>query len=186
MSRFQSGEEAAFTQLYDLFKRPIYFFILTMTAGNTELSEELTHETFLKLYTKKDQFNHSVRFSTWFWTIARHTTIDELRKRNPIDYRINPPENENGNELDIPDHTQGLEEILGEKRKREKLQAAISKLPPRQREVILLRTLNEFEYSEIAEIMNIKSNAVKALINRAKGALIKILRKQTADNEEAS
>ncbi len=179
MERFQKGDEEAFIKIYEEFKRPIYYFILNMTKGQVELSEEITHEAFIKLYSHRDQFNFSVKFTTWFWTIARNLTIDELRKRNPLDY----VDQKNGDELDdiVPARPFEMERFLQTESQKAELQKAITQLNSRQREAILLRIASELEYEEIGVIMNLKANAVKALINRAKNALIKII-----NHEEAS
>jgi RNA polymerase sigma-70 factor, ECF subfamily len=180
MRSFQNGDDSAFESLYHKFKKPLYFFLLTMTQGRSELSEELTHEAFLKLYAKKDLFNFSVKFTTWFWTLARNTAIDELRKKNPIDWIIainrndeHPDDSLNSLVSDFPP----LEGLLDQMLQKKKLREGISQLKPRHREVLTLRIVGELEYAEIAAIMGIKVNAVKALIFRATTHLENIILK---------
>lgn len=175
MDRLQSGDEQAFEEIYQNYKAPVYFFILNMTGKNVELSEELTHEAFLKLYKNRDQFNFSVKFTTWFWTIARNTTIDELRKNNPIDLSINPFDESK----EIDSQSLEMESILINKMQKEQLAKAIENLKIRQKEALLLRISSELEYQEIALIMNLKTNAIKALLLRAR----KNIEKYMANNE---
>ena len=59
IQRFQAGDEKAFIEIYETYKERIYFFILNMTAGKENLSEELTHEAFLRLYKNRESFNFS-------------------------------------------------------------------------------------------------------------------------------
>ncbi len=177
MTKLQSGDEEAFEEIYQTYKSPVYFFILNMTGRNIELSEELTHEAFLKLYKKRAQFNFSVKFTTWFWTIARNTTIDELRKNNPIDLSISPFD-ENS---EIDSQLLEMESILIKKMQKEQLTEAIESLKVRQKEALLLRISSELEYQEIALIMNLKTNALKALLLRAR----KNIEKYISHNENA-
>jgi len=177
MAKLQSGDEEAFEEIYQTYKSPVYFFILNMTGRNIELSEELTHEAFLKLYKKRAQFNFSVKFTTWFWTIARNTTIDELRKNNPVDLSISPFD-EN---TEIDSQTLEMESILINKMQKEQLTKAIESLKVRQKEALLLRISSELEYQEIALIMNLKTNAIKALLLRAR----KNIEKYITQNENA-
>jgi RNA polymerase sigma-70 factor (ECF subfamily) len=168
IQRFQAGDEKAFIEIYETYKERIYFFILNMTAGKENLSEELTHEAFLRLYKNRESFNFSVQFTTWFWTIARNLTIDELRKKNPIDYT---PQNKIDQSIDqIPVNSEEfeIESLLIKKAEKEILYQAIGQLKPRQKEAILLRIASDLTYEEIAEILNLKVNAVKALLLRAR------------------
>ena len=168
IQRFQAGDEKAFIEIYETYKERIYFFILNMTAGKENLSEELTHEAFLRLYKNRESFNFSVQFTTWFWTIARNLTIDELRKKNPIDYT---PQNKIDQSIDqIPVNSEEfeIESLLMKKAEKEILYQAIGQLKPRQKEAILLRIASDLTYEEIAEILNLKVNAVKALLLRAR------------------
>ncbi len=183
MCSFQKGDENAFQELYETFKRPLYFFIRGLTSRHgepqAELSEELTHEAFLKLYKNKDQFNFSVKFTTWFWTIARNLTVDELRKNNPLDWSIDNSPNEWGDPIEgIADERLEVESLIFLKVQREELYLAIEGLRPRQREVIMLRVASELSFEEIATVMDLKTNAVKALFMRAKNNLEKTIHAQ--------
>ncbi len=173
MKSFQAGDNEAFQELYHSLKKPLFFFIMGMTKGHEELSEELTHEAFLKLYKSSDQFNHSVKFTTWFWTIARNLTIDELRKKNPLDWIQNHSDQEDNPVDNISDESLEVESLIIEKSQREELYSAIEKLKARQREVIMLRIASELTYDEISQIMGLKPNALKALFLRAKTNLEK-------------
>jgi len=177
MRSFQQGENAdqCFHILYEKFKRPIFFFIKSMTHGQEQLSEELTHEAFLRLYKARHQFNFEVKFTTWFWTIARNLTIDELRKKNPLNWSLNFSQEE-ANPVDgLADLTEEIEVLYLEKVNRQQLYQVIESLKPRQREVILLRIASELSFEEMGRVLEQKPNAVKALYFRAKSNLIKCI-----------
>ena len=168
IQRFQAGDEKAFIEIYETYKERIYFFILNMTAGKENLSEELTHEAFLRLYKNRESFNFSVQFTTWFWTIARNLTIDELRKKNPIDYTPLNKIEQSIDQIPVNSEEYEIESLLIKKAEKEILYQAIAQLKPRQKETILLRIASDLTYEEIAEILNLKVNAVKALLLRAR------------------
>ena len=60
----------------------------------------------------------------------------------------------------------------------ELLQAALQKLSPELRETVILRDLEELEYREIAQILNVPEGTVKSRLNRGRGELAKVLRRQ--------
>ena len=66
---------------------------------------------------------------------------------------------------------------VGESAKAQRVRDAIAKLPPAQRQVIVLRELEELKYREIADVLDLSLNEVKVLIHRGRKALLKILQR---------
>lgn len=172
MLRVKRGDQAAFRQLYDRFKGPIFHF-LTGMVGREALAEELAHEVFLRVYRTRDSYEPKARFTTWLWTIARNAALDELRKKGELLAR------DDGDEAAVDgltDSDEGAEAKLIGAARREQVERCLAALPARSREAVMLRAAGEHSYEEIAGLMGESLGNVKTLLHRAKGALAACLR----------
>ena len=70
-----------YIKFYNENKDKIFSYFYYNLNQNTELSEDLTSETFLKGFEKFDTYNEEYQFSTWIFTIARNLLIDFFRKK---------------------------------------------------------------------------------------------------------
>ena len=68
---FQAGDSHAFEELVERYKNRIYNFIYRF-VNDVSLAEDLTQDTFLKLFTHKDSYRDIAKFSTWLYTIAQN------------------------------------------------------------------------------------------------------------------
>ena len=78
---FQGGNNDAFEELLARYKNRIYNFIYRF-VNDVNLAEDLTQDTFMKLFTHKDSYREIAKFSTWLYTIAQNLAKTELRKRS--------------------------------------------------------------------------------------------------------
>ncbi|WP_343688621.1 RNA polymerase sigma-70 factor [Chitinophaga sp.] len=77
--RLRKGDESAFRQLYDLHSRPVAAFIYQLTHSAVD-AEDILQDTFLKLWTSRDQLPAIENFGNYIFIIARNKTLDHLRK----------------------------------------------------------------------------------------------------------
>src|SRR5258708_35100189 len=77
----QSGDFAAFEELYQRYQRPILAYIYQITRNYDEAAC-IAQDVFLKVFEHVDRFDITRRFSTWFYTIARNAAIDYLQARS--------------------------------------------------------------------------------------------------------
>ena len=106
-------------------------------------AEDLTFEAFIKCFRALDSFDRSRRFSTWLFTIAHNTTLDFFRK-NRIEYEY----------IDERHAVKGdISQEYEKKRKMEQIDNAIARLPPMDRELVLLFHKEEYSYREISDIV---------------------------------
>ena len=80
----QRGDERAFTEMFNTYKTPVYYFILRMIRNETD-SEDLTMETFERAFASIKYFVPLVKLNTWLHEIAKNRIIDFVRekKRSP-------------------------------------------------------------------------------------------------------
>jgi len=172
--RAQQHEREAFDRLYDLFADRIYRY-LYYRVGNQQLAEDLTADLFVRLIEKVHtlrlgQENQETVFSAWLFRIAHNLLVDHHRKRAKDKHE--PLENISLAHNETPDLA------VEAKLNREQLLEALTFLTAEQREVLVLRFLEELRTREVAGIMDKSEGAIKALQHRALNALQKQLARE--------
>jgi RNA polymerase sigma-70 factor (ECF subfamily) len=175
VARAAAGDGVCFDQLVERYHRQIANFVFRM-VGNYETALDLTQEVFIKVYSSLGRYNPEFKFSTWIYKIASNTAIDYLRKQSVVVsplYMVSGDDEEF--ELPIPSKGPNPERALERTERSAQIEEAISKLPPRYRELIVLRHVSEFSYDEIAEVTGLPLGTVKNRIFRAREAMRKHL-----------
>lgn len=165
--RCRQGEEAAFRQLLDKYRRPVYAIVRRMVPDDED-ARDLAQEAFIRAFRHLDQFDPERRFSSWLFRIANNLCIDQYRKRKldtvPM---VRAREGETEEPWDLPDPGPGPGEIFSRRERGRRLLATVESLPPRYRIVILLRHQQGLTYDEIAASLRLPLGTVKARIHRA-------------------
>ena len=172
LRRFGEGDPRAFEELMRRYQRPIYNFILR-SVRDPEQASELVQETFLRVVQRSGDFLGGSKVSTWMYTIARNLCIDNSRKmvfrrHRSLDAPMGSDEGEGRSMLDtVAATTAGADrEAIGTDIKA-RLVAAVDELPDEQREVFLLRELQNLAFKDIAEIIGVPENTVKSRMRYA-------------------
>ena len=146
-----------------------------------EDSYELTQETFLSVYKGLKDFRQESSFDNWMFSIAENIWRSELERRKArkrdaplvsLDQEI-PSETDDFSPLAarIADRSPDQLDRTLEKEKLQKLHEAMRQLPEQMRRCTELRVIHDFSYKEIAELMEISINTVKAHLHQAKKEL---------------
>jgi RNA polymerase sigma factor (sigma-70 family) len=173
-----AGDQDAYRRLMEKYRDAIFNLISRMISDKSEVND-LTQETFVKAFGSLHSFNHLYAFSTWLYKIASNTCIDYLRKKKLQTFSIHQSVDSEGDDYsyELPDRTfEADKEIISDQRSRV-VNDAIEALPEKYRAVIKLRHMDEKNYDEIAEILDIPLGTVKAHIFRGRELLYKNLRK---------
>lgn len=173
--RAVAGEDEAFERLMQLHQKKVYNLCLRMCA-NTEDAFDLAQESFLRAWRALAQYQFGAEFSTWLYRLTRNVCIDFLRRRTrqetvPLEIE------QDGEILDIPipDPTPGPEARALREEKRRILAEALMHLPEDQREILILRAVNDLPYEKISEILDLPLGTVKSRLARARMQLKKVL-----------
>lgn len=169
------GDKHAFSRLVQAYQRPVYNLTYRM-LGSIEEAEDAAQETFLRAYARLGQYDPTMKFSTWLFSIANHHCIDRLRKRRATHISIddNPVLENMEGDLPQPEHS-----ALGREQSLE-LQALIGLLEPEYRTPLVLRYWEELSYEEIAETMGMTVAAIKSRLYRARQQLMALYQKREA------
>jgi RNA polymerase sigma-70 factor, ECF subfamily len=166
MLAFATGQEDAFVQLYRRHRDRIVSFTRRM-LGNQAQAEEAAQEVFLKLYCARTSYQAKSRFSTFLYRIAiNHCLNQQALLEHKLVKRDQP-----ARDWAAPQAGQ-QDALLRQKQLRAALEAALLKLPERQRAALLLVHYEGLSYREAAESIDVTEGAVKALIHRARAAMV--------------
>ncbi len=176
ISQVQKGNQEAFTKLVELYQRPVYNLCYRM-LGNPEEAEDISQETFLKVYKNANRYDSSRPFTTWILSVAAHLCIDQLRKRRMT--LISMDANPNYEPVDV---NPGPDSIFFRREEQRRVQSLLQTLNPQDRAAVVMYYWYDFSYDEIAHNLSMTSSAVKSRLHRARIALAQTWSKQNAVN----
>ncbi len=169
----KSGDTGAFGRLYKLYFIPVFRYIY-FRVRNKEEANDLTQTVFLKVFSALPNFREQNKSPlAYFFTVARNTVIDHWRTKKEI--RLDNPENVFEN---FPDKANSSLEIIEKEETAQAIRCAIQELTDIQREVIVLKFINDLPNKQIATLMGKTEEAVRQLQCRALRALRQTLEKQ--------
>lgn len=169
VKKAKGRDPEAFGLLYDEYVDQIFRYIYYKVGNFTE-AQDLTGQTFLKSFENIDSYEmRDVAFSSWLYRIAHNLVVDFFRresKRENVPIEEQPPTPSNrGNPV---------ETVLADLES-ERLYKAMRKLTHNQREVLVLKFIDNLSNSQVAEIMGISIGAVKSTQKRGLLSLNRIL-----------
>jgi len=163
----KSGSIEAFEKILYAYEKPIYSYIYRLVRRREE-AEDLTQESFIKLYQHLDSVDTSKNFRAWVYKIATNTVYDWLRKKQKRQelFIIDDP-NIQFETVDTQTPYQDMQRVERAK----DVESALEKVRPVYRAVLLLFYWQGFGYNEIAQVLSLPLNTVKTYLYRAKHAL---------------
>lgn len=174
MAATARGEESAFRLLVDRWEFQVRAFLIHMLSSLEE-AEDLTQDTFVKVFHQAGQYNDEGKFQSWLFRIAGNLARSKLRRRKILGWvSFNPDFHDRADNNDNPAAE------LEKNNDADLVHAAMARLPQRQREALALHRFQGMKYKEIAVAMDVTVPAVESLIQRAMGQL-RILLQGKAD-----
>lgn len=146
----------------------IFRYIVNMVR-DTQEAEDLTQETFLRAYRRRDSLRDEGARTTWLYRIATHVCLDRLRQHA----RRAPKESETDiDQVDVvePD-APSLQNIIEQDEMSDCVQSYLNRLSDSYRAAFLLHDMHELTSAEIARLMGESLSTVKIRLPRARGKL---------------
>lgn len=167
----QGGNAAAFETLVQRYTQPLYAFAARM-VGVDDAADVVQH-TFIQYHGAMSRLRADTPLRPWLYRVARNRCLDLLRQRRTLPMEsVRDDSNDAYNPLDaVPDAGPSLAALAEHADLQRLLAAAIEALPPKYREVVVLRYEGELTFAEIGETLGIPENSAKTLFQRAKGML---------------
>jgi RNA polymerase sigma-70 factor (ECF subfamily) len=167
LDQFRQGSVAAFETLFRLHQRAVYGWILRIVR-NPAAAEDLTIETFYRIYRAHARFQPARGFEAWARSIATHAALDWLRAAHPESETLPEPA------LELAAAATADPAVSAEIRV--KTAQAFNRLPPKLRIAATLAVVEEQPQKEVAAALGISVTAVKLRVFRA----LRLLRKDLA------
>ena len=183
-----------FQNVFEAHYRSVFFFFSSRNLP-VEDSRDLTQETFMKAYKNLDSFRGESKITTWLFQIATNIWRNSIRsdrtfKRDAATFSLDEMvekgsfQSMRGESRQTAEKGRPLELIL-QKEGVHILYKALQDLPPQMRRCVLLRVTQDLKYREIALVMRLSIQTVKALLFQARQRLKDSLGSYFSDDYEA-
>jgi RNA polymerase sigma-70 factor, ECF subfamily len=169
--RCQSGDEAAFAELVERYSPRLRYFLRKL-LGDTHVAEDALQDVWLDVFRAVPRLADPAAFPAWLYRIARDRAYRALRSLRRVPRSLV--------EGDLAEGVENDETFSAEDAAR--IHAALDELPPEQREVLVLRFLEEMTYEDIARVVGCPAGTVRSRIHYGKRALRRAL-ERTNDHE---
>jgi len=176
VERCLRGEQSAWDELIKTHTRRVYAICYRFTGRENE-AQDLTQEVFLRVFKSLGSFRSGEgSFVVWLTRLTRNLLVDHYRRTknerltDAIEDKLSVLEERGAQGA----RTDGL---LAGREAGELLQAALAKLSPELREAVILRDLQDLEYREIANVLEVPEGTVKSRLNRGRAELARILKR---------
>jgi len=165
---FLNGDQSGFSRLVSKYRKQAYAIAYRFTQNHEE-ADDLAQETFVTVFKNLHTFRGESSFKTWLLRITTNLSINTRKSgRVSKDSGAEPEDRSAGAEEPALSH-------LLEQERKAALRKAIARLPPKQRETLLLKTYRQHTCEEVAGIMGCSVGTVKANVFNALKRLKQIL-----------
>jgi len=173
----QSGDPGAFEILVERYSA-LLFLLISRMVRDEHLAHDVLQHVFLQLYRSLPTLVPGETLRAWLSQVARHCSIDELRRRRPLLFSEIEPFPDGGEYsflASLPDPDRQPEEQVELRELRERLLEAIEMLPSHFRAVVLLRYASQLSFREIGQALSIPEATAKTYFYRASKQLRSLL-----------
>lgn len=185
LDRFGAGDAAAFGTLLQRYRGPLYNFVVR-TVRDVDMATDLVQDIFTRVIHRSDGFQRNAKFSTWIYAVARNLCIDHLRRmKHRRHASLDAPLSEGNGQSTawverLANGQPDVERQASTSDLRARIADAVQNLPDEQREVFLLRELQQMPFADIALVVGATENTVKSRMRYA----LERLQEALADFEE--
>ncbi|HUZ92416.1 MAG TPA: RNA polymerase sigma factor [Candidatus Paceibacterota bacterium] len=170
--RYRKGDEASLELLVKRYLPQIYGFA-RQYAGDSDKASDIAQETFVKVWKNLKKFDEQRSFRSWIFTIAKHTALDWLKRKEEIPFSRFESDTEENFLENIPDSVVPVQFAIEQKEHAKKISRMLDRLPVNYRTIVALRHDDDLTFQEIARRVKAPLNTVKSRYRRALLALRK-------------
>ena len=155
-----------FAYIFDRYENKLTRYILRLSTFSLNEAEEVLQESFIKAWKNLNDFDESLKFSSWIYRIVHNTTITEWKK-SQSKWKDKKQELDEEIFVNLPSSL-NLEDELDKKLNSEHIRKILNLMPEKYSEVLILKFLEDKDYKEISDILKKPWWTIATLINRAK------------------
>ena len=167
------GDTSAFSVLVDNYKDLVFTLALRMVK-NREEAEEVSQDTFIKVYKSLNKFKGDSKFSTWIYKVAYNTCLDRLKK---IKREYNVVAIDEFTEHQVKTLENALDQ-MEEQEHKQKIQECLQLLPSEDSFLLTFYYFEDQSLEEISKVVGLTANNVKVKLYRIRKKLTSILKAQ--------
>ena len=158
-----------FNEIYEKYKNLVLKVAYIYSGNNYDAAEDITQDTFLKLYIGFEDFKRE-KAASWLYTVAKNAAIN-YKKKNEGMVSIDDEENGLNNTLSMEsiedsyleqEHTADTEEL------NDRILSALMEKNPRWHDAVLLAYYMDIPQERVAEMMGVRLNVLHSILHRAK------------------
>ena len=168
--RILSGDDEAFSTLVQKHQKSVHALVWRK-IGDFHIAEEITQDTFLRVYKSLATLKDPNLFAGWLYVIANRLCINWSEKNNPVMQSLEDTPVEEIEEAAYTHYLSEQRELEVSDRRYEIVQRLLQKLPESERTVVTLYYLGEMTTKEIAKFLGVSVNTIKSRIRRARARL---------------
>ena len=166
-----SGDPKAFEALFRRYQTPIFNLVTRMVRG--EDAYDITQDVFLKAFRALPTFRGESKFSTWLYTIARHTCLNHLRHKNVANEGSLEEQQEENPGSEPIDADMNVGRLCETRELQRIVDQVLATMPTEARMLLVLRDFEQLSYDEISQVTELSIVNVKSKIHRARQAFKK-------------
>jgi RNA polymerase sigma-70 factor (ECF subfamily) len=174
VERLRQGEDEAFEELLRTYEDPVYNLVYRLLNQPVD-APDVVQEIFVKVYRNLGHFQGNSTLKTWIYRIAVNEAYNHRRwfsrhKKNEVGISASD-ENHLGLSDVLPDRCRSPFDLTADHETRALIEEALLKINPVFRSAVVLRDIEDMNYDEIAEVLQISLGTVKSRIMRGREAL---------------
>ncbi len=168
--RILDGEEEAFATLVRKYQKRIHALAWRKT-GDYHIAEEITQDTFLKVYRKLSTLKNPKQFDGWLYVIANRLCWNWIKRNEPKTQSLEETPEEEIEQSFFSQHESEQRKMETISRYREIVRKLLLKLPESERTVLTLHYLGEMNVNDIGKFLGVSANTIKSRLHRARNRL---------------
>ena len=170
--RILAGDDTAFAILVEKYQRQVHA-LAWRKIGDFHVAEEITQDTFLKVYQKLESLKDPDQFSGWLYVIATRRCLAWLRKKRMETESLEDMDTEMIEETAYSKYVAGEKAKVTIQTQREVVKKLLAKLKESERTVMILHYFGEMTCEEISRFLGVSPSAIKSRLSRARQRLKK-------------
>jgi RNA polymerase sigma-70 factor (ECF subfamily) len=171
--RLRAGEESAYEELIYRFQQPVYNLVFRLMSDPSDASD-VVQEVFLKVFRNVGSFRSQSSLKTWIYRIAVNEAHNHRRwfmRHRRQEVGLEREDHDFGYQDTLSDPGRSPFDLAANHEAQEMMEAALDELNPSFRTAVVLRDIEDLNYEEIADILQIHLGTVKSRIMRGREAL---------------
>lgn len=182
VERLKRRDEAAFTELIRLYEKRIFQLVLRMLGDRGE-AEDVAQDVFLTVFKSIDSFRGDSKLSTWLYRVATNHCKNRIKyldrrargKKTELD-DLSEHDRVESASMSASAHVARPDQQAEANQMEALMRRAIGELDEEQRELVILRDVENLSYEEIQAITGLPEGTVKSRLHRARLSLAKTVR----------